>query len=68
MKTQAVPRRERCVLAFVASQQREVTDCYCERLSEYTNTGIEKSTELFSAKPGGLSSDSNLCVLRFALL
>jgi hypothetical protein len=79
VKTQVVPRRERYVLEFESSKVKaskgsnglllsEVMACYCQKLSGYINTGVEESSELFNAKPGRLSSHSNLCLFLFALL
>jgi hypothetical protein len=69
VKTQAVRRRERYVLALEKSQckqQRQVMACYGKKLSEHINTGAEGSSELFNVKSCELSSDSNFYLLRFA--
>jgi len=41
--------------------------CYCKKVRKHINTGFEGSSELFNTELGGVSSNSNLCFLSFAL-
>ena len=68
VKAQDVPRRERYVFAFEPVCESSKGKYWLVIVSEHINTGVEGSSELFNAKTGGLSSDSNLCLLRFPSL